>query len=77
MQDVTKRIKRTMAAVFDISEEEIVDTSSPDNVEGWDSLRHMTLVLALEEEFNVELLDAEVHEMLNFLLIENIIDRKL
>jgi acyl carrier protein len=66
-----------MAAVFDISEEEIVDTSSPDNVEGWDSLRHMTLVLALEEEFNVELLDAEVHEMLNFLLIENIIDRKL
>ena len=34
--------------------EEINEESSPDTIESWDSLRHMNIVIALEEEFNVQ-----------------------
>ena len=47
------RIKQVMSDVFNIDINSINDTSSPDNIENWDSLKHMNLITALEEEFGV------------------------
>lgn len=41
----------------------INEDSSSDDIEGWDSLRHMNLVLALEEEFGVEFGEEQILEM--------------
>ena len=71
------RIKNVMAAVFEISVDEITDESSPDNVKSWDSLKHMNLILALEEEFAVTFTDDEIVEMLNYTIIYNIIGNKI
>ena len=49
-----ERIKNVMSAVFEIPEEQIKDNSSPDTIESWDSLKHMNLIIALEEEFEVD-----------------------
>lgn len=67
------RIKRVMAAVFGIAESDITEDASPDTIEAWDSLRHMSLVLALEEEFGVEFTDDQTVEMLNIKLIKAIL----
>ena len=48
------KIKKVMSTVFEIDSSELNHNSSPDSIENWDSLRHMNLVVALEEEFNVE-----------------------
>jgi len=72
-----ERIKNVMSAVFEILVEQINDDSSPDTIESWDSLKHMNLVVALEEEFEIEFTDDEAVELLNFLLIFNIIKEKL
>ena len=48
---VEVRIRDVMSAVFEISADQIDDYSSMDSSESWDSLRHMNLVIALEEEF--------------------------
>jgi acyl carrier protein len=55
--------------VLKIPAEEIDEQTSPDNVEAWDSLKSMNLVLALEEEFGVQLTDQQILEMQNVGLI--------
>ena len=48
---------------MDCLQETIDEGSSPDSIENWDSLHHMNLVLALEEEFDVEFSDEQVMKM--------------
>ena len=71
-----ERIKNVMSAVFEIPEEQIKNDSSPDTIGSWDSLRHMNLMVALEEEFKVELTDDEILDMMNYKSIESIITGK-
>jgi acyl carrier protein len=73
---VEDRIKSIMSTVFEIPEEQIKDNSSPDTIESWDSLKHMNLIIALEEEFEVEFNDNEIFEMMNYTLIKSIITGK-
>ena len=64
------KIKQVMSAVFEIPVESIVDDPSSDNIENWDSLRHLNLILALEEEFGVSIPDDEVGNLVNYKLIQ-------
>jgi acyl carrier protein len=64
-----ERIKDVMAAVFGVSPGEIGDDTSPHDIKGWDSIKHINLVLALEEEFNIKFEDAEIPSLVNFQII--------
>ena len=75
--NISDRIKNVMSAVFGISNEEINVESSPDTIESWDSLKHMNLVVALEEEFNVEFTDDNIIELINMKLIMAVLLEKL
>jgi len=66
-----------MAEVLMIDEGQIDEESSPENIEEWDSLKQMDLIMAFEEEFEIQLSDDDVTEMLNFKLIKNIIGEYL
>ena len=70
------RIKKVMGDLFNIGVESINNDSSPDNIENWDSLRHMSLIVALEEEFEVEFDDEEIVDSMNYALILNIVSNK-
>jgi acyl carrier protein len=68
------KIKEVMSLVFEVPLESITVNSSSDNIENWDSLRHLNLILALEEEFGVSIPDDEVGNLVNYKLIQIIID---
>ena len=68
------KIKQVMSAVFEIPVETITEESSSDNIENWDSLRHLNLIIALEEEFNISIPDDEVGNLVNYKLIELVIN---
>ena len=68
------KIQQVMSAVFEIPVESIADDASSDNIENWDSLRHLNLILALEEEFGVSIPDEEVGNLVNYKLIELVIN---
>jgi acyl carrier protein len=70
------RIIKVMANVFNIDANIITYDSSPDNIETWDSLKHMNLIVALEEEFCVEFTDDEIVDSMNYALILNILESK-
>ena len=74
---IEERIINVMSAVFEIPANKIGEESSPDNIESWDSLKHMNIVVALEEEFNIQFTDDEIIELINMKLIMVIIREKL
>jgi acyl carrier protein len=63
------RIRNVMAAVFEISPDQISDEASPHDIKAWDSIKHMNLVLALEEEFGIQFEDAEIPSLVSFEII--------
>ncbi len=67
-------IKRVMADVFGIDIGLINGNSSPDDIENWDSLKHMNLIVALEDEFDIEFNDDDIGNLLNFQLISHTIN---
>jgi acyl carrier protein len=71
---LSERIKMVMSAVFNISISEISYKTSKDDIESWDSLKHLNLILALEEEFDISIPDEEVGNLINFELIKYTID---
>ncbi len=70
MTDNERLLKNTVARVLGISPDDINDDSSMDNLNEWDSVKHLNLVLAIEEIFGVSLTEEQSLEMLNFSLIK-------
>lgn len=62
-----------MVAVFGQPVNEIDEKSSVDNIENWDSFRHMNLIVALEEEFGVTFNDDDISGMTNFEVIRTVL----
>lgn len=71
------KIKKVMASVFGIKELQINKNTSPETLEEWDSLSHMNLIVALEEEFNFKFNNEEIIEMLSYPLIKILIEGKI
>lgn len=67
------RLYRVLAQMFPGAAAELSDSSSPETVEGWDSLSHLNLVMALESEFAVAFTPEEALEMQTVGLIRTII----
>jgi acyl carrier protein len=62
-------VKQVMATVLEVDATAIGDDASMDNVEGWDSLKQMNLVLALEESFGVTIPDEDAGNATSYKLI--------
>lgn len=71
-----ERIKKVFSNVFNLDIETINNESSPDNIESWDSLKHMNLILALEEEFEIEFDEQEIVDSMSYALIVHILKSK-
>lgn len=58
-----ERVLRVVGQIMEVPESSLSLDSSPDTVPEWDSLKHMNLVLALEEEFEVQFSDQQIVQM--------------
>ena len=67
------RLKQVLANVFDEESESINDESSMDTIENWDSLKHLNLILALEEEFEVSFDEDDIIIIISYPLIKTVL----
>lgn len=68
---------KTFCRIMNVPEGQVNEASSPETVENWDSIRHMGLILALEEDFGVHFNDTQVTELLSVgAIIKTIADLK-
>ena len=71
-----KKLKKIFSKIIGIKESSIKPRTSPKNTKKWDSLAHMNLVMALENELKIKFTDNEITEMLTFELVQEIIINK-
>jgi acyl carrier protein len=64
-----EKVVGIVSQILEVPPETVTDDLSPEKVETWDSLRHMDLVMALEEEFGIRFSDERILELLNFKVI--------
>jgi acyl carrier protein len=60
-----EKLIKIATRVFGLTDGEITMTSTPDNTENWDSLRHIRLILEVEECFNFEMDESEITEIID------------
>lgn len=70
------KIKEVMAAVLDVDPSTIGEDASMDSIESWNSLRQMSLVLALEEEFGVCFPDEDAANATTFKLLSLVLQEQ-
>jgi len=63
--EIRGQLNLVFREVFDDEEIEIFDEMTADDIEEWDSLMHIALVVAVEKEFDMRLNAAEIGELEN------------
>ena len=70
-------LRDVLAVVFRIPADSISDQTSMDTVASWDSVKHMNLVLAIEEEFGITIPDEDAANITSFPLIKLVLNEQL
>ncbi len=76
MSEIENLTRAVMARVFQVAPEDITSGTSRETLSNWDSLKHMTLILALEEEFGVEFSDKEIVDLKSLQLLLDVLRNK-
>jgi acyl carrier protein len=63
-----------MADVLKMAETDITDNLTIDDLEAWDSLKHMDLVVSIEQAFNIELTLDEIIIMTSVVAIKRVLN---
>jgi acyl carrier protein len=61
----SERFFQVLSSILNVDRESLSPQSSRDSLEEWDSIKHMYVVLALEEEFSVEFSDDEISNLVS------------
>jgi acyl carrier protein len=57
---VRERLRVLIAEFVNVSPDHVTDDASSETIESWDSLAHMNLMVAIEQEFGIEFDDSEI-----------------
>jgi acyl carrier protein len=71
------RVRGIAADVLEVPSTKITPASSPDSIDTWDSVHHLNLVLALEQEFSLQFEPEEIDQMKDIEHILTILESKV
>jgi acyl carrier protein len=72
-----EKLNGIISRVLEIDESKLSDTMDINNVPFWDSINQMALIVAIEEDFEIELSFDEISEMNSVKKIHEIIAAKI
>ncbi len=75
-EQTLQQVRRIAADIFSVPAGSITAASSPEQIESWDSVQHLSLVMALEEEFGVQFSPEDFDRMKNIGTIATLVDSK-
>lgn len=70
------KLEEIFREVFELGEDVVFEDLTPENVETWDSLGQLNLVVAIEEEFDISFSFDEVLELDSFNSIKSVLLKK-
>jgi acyl carrier protein len=77
MSSTLARLNEVFQSVFDEDDLEVSPETTAEDVEGWDSLMHVTLMIRVEKTFGVKFTSAQVAGLENVGQLVELIDGKL
>ena len=72
-----EKVRGITGDILEVSLDQITPQSSSENIETWDSVHHLNLILAFEQEFGIQLEPEEIDQMNNVERITTILAQKL
>lgn len=76
-EEIFAKLNGIFRDVFDDGNIEVTDMTTANDIEGWDSLMHISLISAVEDEFDIKFNMKEVVSMENVGEMADIIAREL
>ena len=74
---IEERVRGILGDVLGIDPATVDERTSPETVKAWDSLQHLTIVLSLEEEFEIAFDEQETLAVVSFPLIVDVVSGHL
>ena len=71
------KIKDIISSVLGIENNLIEEDASSVNVVEWDSLKHMNIVIAIEDEFDIKFTQGEIVKLMSYKAIVSCVSGKL
>jgi acyl carrier protein len=75
-QEVPSSLRNILADVFEISPEEVTPGLNAAAIDSWDSFRHLQAILAVEEEYGVQLDPQRIPELTSVSLLQAELEKK-
>lgn len=75
-KDIYNKLTEIFRDFFDDESIELQDTTTSDDIEDWDSLEHINLIVAIEREFGIKFTMGEVTGMKNVGAMVDIIQER-
>lgn len=75
-KDIYSKLTEIFRDFFDDGSIELQDTTTSDDIEDWDSLEHINLIVAIEQEFGIKFTMGEVTGMKNVGAMVDIIQER-
>ena len=61
--EIEKRVLNVFSKVFDLDTNDLSVEMIKDDIESWDSIGHLQLIMNLESEFNIKFRTKEIYEI--------------
>lgn len=74
---VSTELKSVLLAALGLDEWEITDETRATDVAGWDSLKHIEVIVAVERHFKVHFKNLEVLRLTSVGDLQHLLDKKL
>tara|TARA_X000001036_G_C20662168_1_gene799346 strand:+ start:1118 stop:1342 length:225 start_codon:yes stop_codon:yes gene_type:complete len=73
--NIKERIFKVLKSA--LNKDHVDETTSQNNTHQWDSLKHLSIIIELETEFNVEFEPEEITKMTDYPNIEKSVNSKI
>jgi acyl carrier protein len=74
---ISEQLKRVLLRELNLSDYDFRDETLATQVPGWDSLKHVSVIAAVEDEFKVRFKSLEMIKLKNVGELQALVDRKL
>lgn len=64
-ESIYEKLNEVFWDVFDDEDIQVTDATTSDDIEDWDSLEHINLIVAVEQKFNIKFNMGEVSKLKN------------
>jgi acyl carrier protein len=74
---IDELLREVSATILGVDSDTFSDSSSPDSLGGWTSIRHLSLIAAVEEAFSIQLSVVEIYGSQRFGELRRIVTERL